>query len=257
MAINSLNDGYQSLIQEWIKEEEKGAEFPIDFDRAWRIAGYATKGSCKRSLDCLEKGIDFLTQVLKNSDRGRPAELIMFSCDAFKHLCLMAKTEKGKLIREYFISCEKELKQLKKENQNQPSSPNFSGDLVPTDLIGEAERYLYFENRLARRIESGDSTAKFLLLSLETCICTARILAERDPVYEKIRRYCNVCDRLDAKITSGDRVAGTLLRQLQEEINPPLPSEPSAPYVWPEGSEFAKSALEAICAKLISEDEAQ
>lgn len=109
---------YESLVNSWLKAEEGGEQFPVNFDDAWKIAGYSNKGNAKRKLTMrnsfLKESRDYQIQkgeVFIQSDKsalcGRSSDLILLTTDAFKHFCLMAETEQGELIRQYFIEAEK------------------------------------------------------------------------------------------------------------------------------------------------------
>lgn len=102
----------QNQVQKWLEAEKNGDPFPVDFELAWQMAGYSTKANAKaKGLAKLEKNIDFSSKGMKSSQGGRSIELIGLSCDGFKHFCLMARTERGRQIRQYFIESEKALKQ--------------------------------------------------------------------------------------------------------------------------------------------------
>ena len=85
---------------------------PIDLDDAWQWLGYTEKRSC---LDTLKNnfvlGEDFLGLGSK-SNGGRPSEVYLLSVDCFKTLGMMAGTKQGKVIRGYFLKCERELKDV-------------------------------------------------------------------------------------------------------------------------------------------------
>ncbi|MFM6308184.1 MAG: hypothetical protein ACKPGB_07930, partial [Dolichospermum sp.] len=104
----------QNLIDTWLEQEQNGNQFPVDFDIAWQIAGYARKDHAKRRLSKLVKGEDFSSEKGKTSQSGRFSEIINLTCDAFKHFCLLAETEQGREIRQYFIECEKKWKLVEK-----------------------------------------------------------------------------------------------------------------------------------------------
>lgn len=112
--LESTDNDAQSLIDKWIEQEQNGNKFPVNFDAAWYIAGYSNKGNAKRKLTKLTKGSDFLSTMIKNGQRGRSSEIINLTCDAFKHFCLLAETEEGRQIRNYFIECEKKWKLVEK-----------------------------------------------------------------------------------------------------------------------------------------------
>lgn len=99
-----------SLLDQWIESEQNGVEFPVPFEAAWRMAEYSTKASAKRELKSLKKGKQFSTEMLKTPGGGRSSELIQLSVDGFKHFCLMADTDAGESVRQYFIDAEKKWK---------------------------------------------------------------------------------------------------------------------------------------------------
>jgi hypothetical protein len=97
-----------NLIDGWLDAESKGVQFPVPFDLAWQIAGYSRKDSAKRKLPKSSQGKVYHISVENPSiEGGRPREVITLSCDGLKHLCLMAETEQGDQIRQYFIEAEK------------------------------------------------------------------------------------------------------------------------------------------------------
>lgn len=113
-----VNHDVCSLIDKWMQAELNGEHFPVDLDLAWSIPGYADKGKAKRRLTSksshLIEGIDYkidkgvpLTRTGKSELSGRSGDKVVLTCDAFKQLCLIAETEKGRLIRQYFIEAEK------------------------------------------------------------------------------------------------------------------------------------------------------
>lgn len=120
----------ENLFDGWLEQEKNGVQFPVDFDTAWQIAGYYRKDYAKQKLTSsksqLTEGIDFTSETgnnfycdsSKNSNsahRGRPSDSISLTCDAFKHFCLMAETEEGRKIRQYFIEAEKNWKLVQKK----------------------------------------------------------------------------------------------------------------------------------------------
>ena len=93
--------------------------FPMDFDDAWQLLGYSTKASAKRKLlKHFEQGFDYVRFNQKvesdNHSSFSPQELatlalvdkIMLTADCFKSMGMMAGTEQGKEVRNYFLRCE-------------------------------------------------------------------------------------------------------------------------------------------------------
>jgi phage anti-repressor protein len=114
LILTDSNVDLQSLVEKWIEDEKNGVQYPVDFEIAWQIAGYSTKANAKaKGLLKMEKDIDFSYKGMKSSDGGRFIEVIGMTCDAFKHFCLMARTKEGRMIRQYFIEAEKELRGVK------------------------------------------------------------------------------------------------------------------------------------------------
>jgi len=106
----------QSLIDKWLKDEQNGIEFPVDFDIAWQIAGYSRKDNAKRLLPKASLHKFYLVFEEKSGNKGRPKEVIKLSIDGLKHICLMADTSEGEQIRQYFIECEKKWKIVEQIN---------------------------------------------------------------------------------------------------------------------------------------------
>jgi phage anti-repressor protein len=110
-------EDYEKLIARWVKAEKEGELYPVEFDLAWKIAGYSRRDSAKRTLvdkGYFTEGDDFFIEkgtILHNSVEsaavGRSSDLIMLSCDAFKEFCMVSKTVTGKATRKYFIESEK------------------------------------------------------------------------------------------------------------------------------------------------------
>ena len=104
-----------ALLNCWLEAERNGELFPVPFDDAWKMAGYGRKSTAKRDgLSGLISGEDYRTEKCNkpssNASGVSRFEVITLSLDAFKHLCLMAKTDEGKHIRRYFIDAEKKWK---------------------------------------------------------------------------------------------------------------------------------------------------
>jgi len=91
-------------------------EFPVDFDEAWQWIGYGRKGAAKEALlnAGFFLGIDFrvFPNIRKNPKGGRPSEVIRLTVDCFKSFAMMAGTDQGRQVRQYFLKCERDLKEL-------------------------------------------------------------------------------------------------------------------------------------------------
>lgn len=109
---------------------ESKDSFPVDFDKAWKWVGYSTKGNAKRIIESdFTVNIDysllltndkqkdrgghgqvFITNDKQKSRGGYNKETIKLTVDCFKKFCMLARTDRGKEVREYFLECERKLK---------------------------------------------------------------------------------------------------------------------------------------------------
>jgi phage anti-repressor protein len=87
-------------------------QFPVDFDLAWQWLGYTRKDS---ALDTLKtnfvEGVEFSGTNRETPQGGRPSRLYSLTVNCFKELAMLAKTQKGKQVRQYFLECERIAKQ--------------------------------------------------------------------------------------------------------------------------------------------------
>lgn len=99
-------------------------DFPINLEHVFKMIGFANKGNAKRTLENnFVKGEDYKSSFIPTEKReigGSLIEQIMLNVDTFKNLCMIAKTEKGKEIRKYYVKLENIYnKIIKEEIENQ------------------------------------------------------------------------------------------------------------------------------------------
>ena len=82
-------------------------DYPINLENVFKMIGFANKGNAKRTLENnFTKNEDYKITILP-SEKGQMArEDIMLNIDTFKSLCMLAKTDKGKEIRKYYVKLE-------------------------------------------------------------------------------------------------------------------------------------------------------
>lgn len=143
MAFTTLSEDF---VFDLVQSED---QFPVDFDQAWQWIGYAKKQNAKDKLaKNFNKGVDWVfTHMRVNSAEqgvqgGRPVEQIWLSVDCFKCLAMMAGTAKGKEVRQYFLDCERRLKELARQPKTQPQ---------PTKSL-ERQLYEFFEEWKAAQL---------------------------------------------------------------------------------------------------------
>ena len=101
-------------------------DFPINLENVFKMIGFANKGNAMKTiknnfvLDEDYKKLLFRTekQVKQGKDMGGAGlnhEVIMLNVDTFKNLCMIAKTDKGKEIRKYYVKLENIYNKIIKE----------------------------------------------------------------------------------------------------------------------------------------------
>jgi anti-repressor protein len=93
--------------------------FPVDFDDAWQWLGYARKDSALRKLKKhFSAGQDFSfhqdVEAQTQGSRTVTAKIDKYdlTVDCFKELGMLAGTEQGKLVRKYYLQCERIVKEV-------------------------------------------------------------------------------------------------------------------------------------------------
>jgi phage anti-repressor protein len=114
-------------------------EFPVDFDVAWVWLNYSRKDSAKRHFTTCNfaKGSDYMT-LLKKVEReigATTTEKILLTVECLKVWAMMANTPQGRLVRHYFLECEKIAKQ-KVANSRQKPLPEFTQETVAIYMDG-------------------------------------------------------------------------------------------------------------------------
>lgn len=171
-------------------------DYPINLENVYKMIGFANKGNAMKTIKSnFIENEDYKTSLLpkeKSSWGGSGKDEIMLNVDTFKNLCMMAKTDKGKQIRKYYVKLEniynqlikEEIKtldtttkllkqtqqQLKKEqsHKNQILRRKYY-DMKPGDVI-----YLYQDNE-----ESNDSLLK---------IGKSKNISEREKTYSNMSK---------------------------------------------------------------------
>lgn len=124
---------------------ESDVAYPVSLEDAWVWLGYAKKQNAKDKLiRNFDKDLDYIiTQSRVNLTQqdvqgGRPSENISLTIDCFKSLGMMSGTEQGKQIRQYFLHCEKVLKQIAQERQQKAQLPPM--DVRVSNLVDAMDK---------------------------------------------------------------------------------------------------------------------
>lgn len=130
---------------------ESDDEFPVDLDDGWQWLGYSRKEKALQLLrNNFEEELDFSTKGWKTSSGGRPSQLIVLTIDCFKSLGMMAGTEQGKLIRKYFLECERSAKR-----QRYRTTANSSQLIPEIQQIGLAVDTVFATTGVDPRLQAG------------------------------------------------------------------------------------------------------
>lgn len=110
-------------------------QFPVEFDNAWQWLGYTRKDSALDTLKSyFEEGLDFSGCNRKSSQGGRPSHSYCLTVDCFKQLGMLARTNQGKLVRQYFLECERVAKQAIVPTP-QPEAPKLGSSVAETTAM--------------------------------------------------------------------------------------------------------------------------
>jgi phage anti-repressor protein len=121
--ITELNNEFNNEEQRWFIANfyvflnyHATDDFPINLENIYGMIGFANKGNAKRTLqNNFVENIDFYIkkddekQLLRREKLGGSGclyEKILLNIDTFKMLCMLAKTDKGKKIRSYYVKLE-------------------------------------------------------------------------------------------------------------------------------------------------------
>lgn len=90
-------------------------DYPINLENVFHLIGFANKGNAMKTIknnftkDEDYKTLLFPTEKQKDTEEtrgGHNREDVMLNVDTFKSLCMLAKTDKGKEIRKYYVKLE-------------------------------------------------------------------------------------------------------------------------------------------------------
>jgi len=115
--VENLNSNFTDDEQKWYVANlymymnyHPNNDYPINLENVFKMIGFANKGNAKRTLENnFTKNEDYKLILLpreKKQNAGRCEEEIMLNIECFKSLCMLAKTEKGKEIRKYYVKLE-------------------------------------------------------------------------------------------------------------------------------------------------------
>ena len=129
----------EQIVRQYLGSDDR---FPVSLEDACQWIGYTEKRTAVRAIKrWMIDGVDFSTVVCESSG-GRQAIEYRLTLDAFKQLCMMAETPKGRETRLYFIECEKRYWAIAQPSQTvsytESLKPNW---LVTGDTFSQLDLY--------------------------------------------------------------------------------------------------------------------
>jgi phage anti-repressor protein len=124
--VDLLNDEFTEQEQQWYianlyvyMNYHPTNDFPINLEHVFKMIGFANKGNAMKTIKSnftLDEDYRILLfRTEKQVHGGHNKDDIMLNVDTFKNLCMIAKTEKGKEIRKYYVKLENIYNKIIKE----------------------------------------------------------------------------------------------------------------------------------------------
>ncbi|MEH1973819.1 MAG: hypothetical protein V7L02_11605 [Nostoc sp.] len=167
---------------------QSSEQFPVDLDDAWLWLGHAKKNDVLEKLkDNFEEGLDFSEKSAKASTGGRPRRYIVLSIDCFKHLAMMAGTPQGKIIRKYFLECERIAKTAIANSQPQlPSITNAKLAQLTTEKEAIRTRIKELRQLLSKEESKLQAVSEALIEEAKAFSSTNRELMQQSALCQQI-----------------------------------------------------------------------
>ena len=140
-------------------------DYPINLEDVFKMIGFANKENAKRTLkNNFIENDDYVTLLVPRDEQklndetrgGHNKETVMLNIDTFKNLCMIAKTEKGKEIRKYYVKLENIYNEIIKEEiqeqkillENKDKQLENNGELQKHNLLlreyGNSKYYIVY-----------------------------------------------------------------------------------------------------------------
>lgn len=121
-------------------------DYPINLEHVFKMIGFANKGNAKRTLENnFTKDEDYKSSFLPTEKReigGSLNEQLMLNIDTFKNLCMLAKTDKGKQIRKYYVKLENIYNKIIKEEIEEQKRITNQKELEYKEQLEEKQKEL-------------------------------------------------------------------------------------------------------------------
>jgi phage anti-repressor protein len=144
-------------------------DYPINLEHIFKMIGFANKGNAMKTIKSnFVKDEDYKIVIFrteKNLDvkdlGGRRSEDVMLNIDTFKNLCMIAKTEKGKEIRKYYVKLENIYNQIIKEEIEEKQKELEEKDKQLEYTKNELQKMSICKIKKWYNVEPGDTVYAF------------------------------------------------------------------------------------------------
>jgi phage anti-repressor protein len=160
--INILNTEFTEEEQQWYianlyiyMNYHPTNDYPINLENVFKMIGFANKGNAMKTIKSnFTLDEDYKTSFFRSENRtkegGKDNQNVMLNIDTFKNLCMLAKTDKGKEIRKYYVKLENIYNQIIKEEIESKDK-----------LLEEKETLLIEQEKLINDLELKPETEGF------------------------------------------------------------------------------------------------
>ena len=138
-----IAEGKSLVLATYAKWGTKNSKFPVTLNEAMSFIGYKKKETVMRRLKETLKGH---FHVRPETVDGRRVNSVTMTTHAFKHLCLMARTDRGTQIRDWFIAAVETSNALEGRPTKIAKVSDHAFD--PSEHAARVEAYDDFHSRL-------------------------------------------------------------------------------------------------------------
>jgi hypothetical protein len=160
-------DGWQDLGRVFVKAfDDRGQEFPIDFDDAWVWLAYGRKDSALRTLKVqFTEGVDYkvhdddrvnkTSKVWASDQKGPLPDKYYLTTNAFELFALRCRGGRGEAVKRFFLAVKEAYFSATKELEESPVTPASEGILKRKRSLMEAQlQELQREPEVLIRVEA-------------------------------------------------------------------------------------------------------
>ena len=181
--VDKLNETFSEQEQHWYVANlymymnyHPTDDYPINLEHVFKMIGFANKGNAMKTIksnfvENEDYKIALFHMEKRKNEGGFNKETVMLNIDTFKNLCMIAKTERGKEIRKYYVKLEniyneiikEELEENKKiiEEQNEKNYQVEAQNVLLQIELSEKEKTINVLTKKTNKFKPGESVYIF------------------------------------------------------------------------------------------------